>query len=465
MLNRTFGSVVQELMHAVSNDVSGLRARSQGRRVGAVCMRPFRYPAIALLASFLFASGSVFAEELTLAQVVRLALSRNERTQIAALSVASAEAGVTKARAAFLPTVTLAGNETLRPYTVEQGGRTTLRSNAAAGSLTVTQPLIAPAAFPLYASAKHTAQAAHFDEIDKRRQLCFDAARAFFAVVAQNRVLTAAQRRLERADANLNDMRARAEAQLVSTNDVTRAQIDRANAGQTVATAQGAQLQARVNLEYIVDSTVEDNLHPLDESLAPANIDIGQLTNQALAQRPDVASNREGVAAAYDFADEPGLRFAPTLNAAGQAKVADQAIAGDRYWDTTLTLNLTWQIYDAGVRGADATSRKAVADSAALQLRALQRHVGADVRSAVAALNAARASLQASLQAVESSKRSADETNVLYKQGLAKAIELVDANLSWFDAEVSLAGVQLAVRQAELDLRAALGLFPINGVK
>ena len=47
---------------------------------------------------------------------------------------------------------------------------------------------------------------------------------------------------------------------------------------------------------------------------------------------------------------------------------------------------------------------------------------------------------------------------------LAKAIELFNANQSRFDAEIALAAAQLALRQGELDLRAALGLFPVEGV-
>lgn len=402
---------------------------------------------------------------LTLAQVVRIALTRNERSRIAELSVRSAEAGVRRARAGFLPTITIGASETLRPWSEEQNGRQTVRSNAANAALTVAQPLLSASTFPAYSAAKHNAEAARWDAIDSRRQLSFDAARAFFGVIAAQRVLKAAERRLERADVSFNDTRSRAEAQLVSSNDVTRAQIERAKAVQSVVTARSSLATARVNLEYILDTEVAGELTAPAEKLAPESLDLVQLTNRAHAERPDIAAAREDVASTSASADEPGLRAVPTVNVAGQVRLADQDISGKRNYDTTVTLNLNWQLWDAGIRGADAISRRATADQAELQLKAMRRRVHADIRSAVSILQASRNSLTSAEQAVEAARRGADETNVLYKQGLAKAIELVDANLSRFDAEVGLAAAQLALRQAELDLRAALGQFPIEGVQ
>jgi outer membrane protein TolC len=412
----------------------------------------------------MLAPRSSRAEEMTLAQIVRLALARNERARIADAAVTSADAAVSRARAGFLPTLSLGATETLRPYTVEQNGRTVVRSNAASGSLTLSQPLVSITAFPIYASAKHNAEATRQDALNQKRQLTFDAARAFFGVVAQQRVLTAAQRRLEKAETSASDTRARAAAQLVSTNDATRALVERAAAVQSVANAEGALEQARVALAYVLDSPVESALHAPEESLTPFDIDPGRLSERALAQRPDVASANAAAAGALVLADEPGLRFVPTLNAQAQARLADQPIAGDRYVDTVLTLNLNWAIWDAGVRGADADSRKAAADSADLQYRALKRRVASDVKIALAELAAARASLTAAEDGVAAASQSAEETAVLYKQGLAKAIELFNANQSRFDAEISLAAAQLALRQGELDLRAAMGLFPVDGV-
>jgi outer membrane protein TolC len=419
---------------------------------------------IALTALAALVSRSSRADEMTLAQVVRLALSRNERARIADDAVASAEAGISRARAGFLPTVSLGASETLRPYTEVQNGRTVVRSNAASGALTLSQPLVAITAFPVYAAAKHSAEATRHDALNQKRQLTFDAARAFFGVVAQQRVLAAAKRRLEKADASANDTRARAAAQLVSTNDATRALVERAAAVQSVANAEGALEQARVTLGYILDTPIEGEVHTPEETLAPFDFDAARLSDRAVAQRPDVASANAASASAGALADEPGLRFIPTLNAQAQARVADQPTAGDRYVDTVLTLNLNWSIWDAGIRSADGDARRAAADIADQQVRALKRRVTADVKVALASLVAARASLTAAEEGVVAARQSADETAILYKQGLAKAIELFNANQSRFDAEISLAAAQLALRQGELDLRAALGLFPVEGV-
>jgi outer membrane protein TolC len=407
------------------------------------------------------------AEELSLEAVVKTALTRNERAEVADQSVVSADAAVSKARAAFLPSLNLSAGETLRPQQIEANGKVVLRDNAATASLTLSQSLFNATAFPLYAAAKHGYDAARFGRKDTRRQLAFDAARAFFAVVAQQRVLTAAKSRLDLANATLDDTRVRASSGLVSSNDVTRSEIERASADQSSINASNSLEAARLNLEYLIGSPTEirSELVSPARSLAPADLGLAGLVNVAIATRPDLAVLRASAASASALADEPNLRFVPTLGASAQARIADQPIAASRYLDTTLAITFNWAIWDGGVRSADSDSRNAARISAELQLRALARRVEIDVRIAVAELAAARNSLVAAEQGEDAARRSEEETSVLYKQGLAKAIELVNGNSTKFDAEVAVAAAELGVRQAELDLRAALGLFPLDGLQ
>lgn len=422
---------------------------------------------IGLLALALLGPRLARAEDLSLQEVIRLALARNERAQVARLTLVTADAAVVRARAAFLPSINLAASESLNPYpasTTRSGVTTTGECCSAAGSLTINQPLLNVSAWPLYSAAKHSREAVRYGEIDARRQLTFDAARAFFGVIAQQRVVAAAKGRLERAEVSLRDTRARGVAQLASSNDVTRATVERAAAAQTLVAAQLGLEQTRNNLEYLIDAPLPAELHGPEGHLEPSTLDVARLAAQALGQRPDLHAARESFLAAAKQAEEPWLRFVPTLGASASLRI-NQLGSPDRHWDTGLVLSLSWSIWDAGIRNADHASRQAAAETANYQVKALKRKVSTDVRNAVAALLAARATLAAAQEQVTAARKSAEETTVLYKQGLAKAIELVDATLSRFNAELTLAGAQLGLRQSELDLRAALGLFPLEGLK
>ena len=130
--------------------------------------------------------------------------------------------------------------------------------------------------------------------------------------------------------------------------------------------------------------------------------------------------------------------------------------------DETATLNLVWTIFDSGSRYADRRTRLAQAESQALDESLLRRSVETDVATAMASLKAARESLRFADEGVAAAVRNTDETEILYKQGLARALELTDANGRRFDAEVSRESAKLAMEQAYLDLRFALGLGPVD---
>src|SRR5262245_53948784 len=152
---------------------------------------------------------------LRLDQAIRLAETRNERAKIADLDIVVAEAGVSKAWVAFLPALVASGNNTLHAGTSPH--------DTAGAQLQLNQPLIQPSAFPLLSEAKHSLAAQEAQSADDRRQLAFDTAKAFFAVLLAEQVVQAAQRKLDTAKADLNDTEEQVRAQLVSTNDVTRA--------------------------------------------------------------------------------------------------------------------------------------------------------------------------------------------------------------------------------------------------
>lgn len=401
---------------------------------------------------------------LRIEDAVSLALARNERARIADLDVTVAAAGVDKARTAFFPTVNLGGTYTQKPDDVVAAGK---NSYSALASVTVAQPILNASAFPLYAEAKRLLESQVAQSTDDKRLLGYDAARAFFVALSADAVLAAANTRLDTAKANLADTHERVVGKYVSTNDETRATIDFANAVHEVENDKGTVRVAYIALAYTINAPVPASLERPSALLAAGRTTIPPadgLVRFALDRRPDLVAKRKTALAAHDFAVEPLFRMIPTLGVSGTFSLSsDETLPNHGFYNTEqVVIGLSWPIFDAGVRYADRRARVATASIADLSTSELARTVDEQVRAAVASLDAAQRALAAAEQARDAAAKSAEETSILYKQGLAKAIELVDANDQRFLADVSYVTAEYSVALAYLALRQAIGLDPIG---
>lgn len=408
-------------------------------------------------------------ERLDLENAVRLALTRNERAGSAAATREAAEARLDRARAFFFPDLTATGSYTRRAFettrTVDGQPFTIQSRNALAGNLTATMPIFDPRSIPLYRQALHEARAARFTAADDVRLLAFEAADAFLATTGSQQILTAAERRTEYATAARQDARVRFDAGLAGANDVSRADLELASAQRALADARAVASTALLELGFLLDTPVAPPLESpeqlLTDSAAPLPSD-SLLTDQARRRRPDLAAGREHVTATRLLAQEPLMRALPNFNFVATTRRTNERGLSGRATDWSLGVNAAWPLYDGGDRYAERAERRALSRVASLELRAGERRTATQVARARVALEQARAALDATTAAVGAAQRNATETMELYRQGLARALELADANVRLFEAEVGLAGERVAVGRAFLDLRAALGLDPLG---
>jgi outer membrane protein TolC len=415
----------------------------------------------ALLFCFtLWPQGARAEAPLDLEEAVKLALANNERALSAPLRVEAAQGQLERARSAFLPTLVAGATASLRP----PDGATN-RALSSNGTLTLSQPLLNPSAFPLYAQARHQLESERWGAAQDIRLVAFDTARAFLVVLTTERVFDAATRRLEHARADQQNAEARAAAQLASTNDVTRSLIETASAAREVAQARGNVTRAYLELGFLVGKPVTGPLAAPTRTTRAAErggLRTEEIIRSAEARRPDVLSAHERTEALRAGAEEPLYRLAPTVSASAQVRVTVAPLPTERLHDESAQLTLSWTLYDAGARYADRKTRRAQADSQALDERQLRRSIATDIGVAGASLRAARESYRIAEETVAASRQNSAETEVLYQQGLARAIELIDANARLYDAEVSQATAKLAMEQAYLELRLALGLGPLS---
>ncbi len=231
-----------------------------------------------------------------------------------------------------------------------------------------------------------------------------------------------------------------------------------------LARGRGDVERARLALSYLVGSDVDQPLvaPPALLEMAPPAQNPQALAKQAQSRRKDLAAAEKQTEAAEASADEPLMRWFPSLSLNAQYRATTDQLQGGRKDEIFGGVQATWLLWDGGERIADRDERVANANIADLQARALSRQITIDVRRALSEIELGKSEAQEARAAAEAAKKNSVESYVLYKQGLLPALSAADAALQLFQAEVELVRAQYGVATALLDLRAALGFDPFG---
>lgn len=395
-------------------------------------------------------------ESLSIEEAISLALSQNERAAIAAQERAAAEARVMRARSFFFPDLNASTSYTLR-------GGDDDPSNTRSSGLNVSQTLFDARAFPLYRSARLARESIRWATTDDLRNLAFDAAEAFLATLSQQKVVAAAERRRQFAATSLSDADVRAEAGLVSSNDVTRARLELSSAELSLTRARGGFEAARIELGNLLAIDPPDRLEEPTELLEVASAEIPADTealSAAIARRPDVLALRRSAESLREFAKEPSRRIIPSVGVNGSVRNLDEGDGSET--DNAASVSVNWNIFDGGERRADRVEREAQYEIARLATRAAERRVGDDYRAAIVDIATERDAREQAAAAADAARRNANEAAELYRQGLATSLELADANVRRFEAEVAESRALYELGLAFLNWRSVSGFDPFG---
>jgi outer membrane protein TolC len=432
--------------------------------------RRFAAASLGLILSF----GPLLAAQdrpLTLDEAVRLALERNERAQAAAEDINAANARVARARSFFLPTITSTATYQRRAYEVRRlVGETEVviqRLNGLGETLALNLTLFDARSLTGLSAVRAQRNADVAAASESRRQLAFEVSQAFLATLGTSQVQEASARRFTFAGQNLEAAKARFAAGLASVNDVTRAELEYATAEVGMTQVKGQVETSILQLGYLLDApeAVRDRLvvpEFLIEAASAEAANTEALVDEALARRLDIGSLRWQASSRRALAKVPLLGWIPSLSASGQYRMTNEASFNNRTWNWNIGATLNWTLFDGLARFADAREQKALARLADLDVQAATRRVDVEVRESLVSLENQRASLKQATAAHEVAKKNAAETTELYRQGLASALEVADANVSLFEAEVALVQERYGLGVAFLNLEAALGLDPFG---
>lgn len=430
---------------------------------------PFRHGfALLFLISFLPVKPAR-AEALSIEAAVAAAIANNERPQAASERANAAEARVQKARAFFFPTLGADATYTRRAFeTVRNDGGTSVvlqKRDALTARTSASQTILDMRAFPIFSQSKSDRDASVLEAAEVRRTVAFEVASAFLRTVGLGQVRQAAERRLELSRQNLADATARFEAQIASSNDVTRAELEMATAEREVTRGKNLEYEATLNLGFLTGTTVDSLARPdaflLDE-VPEKQASLGELENAALSRRLDLAARQKRIEALHFFAKEPMQRYYPAFTLTGEYKYNNEAGFAGRNTTWALGVNAVWTFFDGLARHADERERLSQARAAQLERDQKVRSLEVEIKAALTAIEDARAAIRQSTVAQAAAKKNAAETTELYRNGLSTAFAVADSAQSLFEAEVTLVSERLNLALAVLSLRSALGFDPFG---
>ena len=394
---------------------------------------------------------------LTLADAERLAVASNPRFQVSRLDAAAAHQVTEEQKSNLRPNVV----GSITGVGADSGSRLAAGAlsnpaiyNRLASGLNATQLLTDfGRTRNLATSADLRAQASDQSTLDTRAQILIAVDRAYFALLRAGAVLKVARETVNTRQLVADQVTALAASNLRSTLDVSFANVNLGQAKLLLSSAENevhsgeADLSAALGLPNTLPTALPNTLpsgFTLDETPLPDSLadQAEPLVEEAIRQRPDLASLRLQQSAAERFLTAEKDLSLPTIALAGSAGFApagDLQVPG-RFGAIGLNVNIP--IFNGGLFRARRTEAELRAQSVTQSLLDLQNRVTRDVRVAWLAARTAFERLNLTAQVLAQARLALDLSQQRYNLGLGSIIELTQAQLNVTSAEIDSAAAK-----------------------
>jgi outer membrane protein TolC len=294
------------------------------------------------------------------------------------------------------------------------------------------------------------------EDIELQRQLIALAVKeAYTNMLFAQRLIRVQQQAVSRAELNLRSARGFFEVGTRPKSDVARAEVDVANARVDLIRARNAERLARVALntamgiDVDMPTQVQDNL-----VYEPFSLDRAQARAEALRQRPEYRQAKLRVDAAEASERQAFRNFFPDLTGSGTYGGTRAELA--EVW--TLTLSLSWSLYDGGGRIARYREAKANLEAARARVRATELDISQGLEQAQISVEEAQERIQAAQAAVASAQENFRLAQGRFDAGVGTILELTDAQLALTQAQNTETQALADYRIARYRLDRARGL-------
>lgn len=327
------------------------------------------------------------------------------------------------------------------------------------GQLQIQVPLFSARALPALQNAYAAVDLTRLGVQQARAAVVYGVARTYFQVVATTKIVDIARRQVESAARHRDLAQQRVDAGVLTPLALQRAELDLARAGQQARAALGGLKLAKGALASLL-GVVED----FDVTVPPAvpAVEEGQLPEglieRARATRPDLRLQKEMLAVADRARSDAWGRLAPmvALTAAGRGTTNVQGLVSQPFTGT-IGVAASVPIFDGGLTMGYIDEANARIRQELLKLQQLEALIEQEVRGTVDDITLKLEAKDTADRVAALARATKENTDRLFEAGVATSLDVTDASLGAFSAEVDAERARFELESARLGLAYALG--------
>jgi outer membrane protein TolC len=409
-------------------------------------------------------AGRANADEpsiMTLEQAISTAVAQSDDLAVVRAALDRADAVKSRAISALIPNLSGQASYTLNDEEVRGGTSVIVPQHNTAGTMSVSMTLFDGRAIPGLLAAHNRLQAAIANLDDARTELRFSVADAYINVLAVEALNAVAARSVEARRAQVVAAKARLDSQAGLAMDVYRAQ-----AALFRAQRERLNTEAQVGAMRDVLATLLGLTPPLQKKLVAPTLkhvpspDEADAKAVALSSRRDLEGQALVVAAAEQMELATWLSFLPSVELRGNMIMGRETFVNPDGVQLQLTLQLTWLLYDGGVRCAQLKEDAALIREAQANRRMRERQIVTSVRQVLRTIRLADATVDSTQAEEQASREAVAGVTAAFKVGQATGLEVLEAQVALEQAQVEFVRARLETLRARFQLIRVLGERP-----
>jgi outer membrane protein TolC len=411
------------------------------------------------------------AEPWTLERAIQHALTNSPEARIAEQRIASAQASLRQAQAAFSPQVQLQSSylRTDNPMLVF-GSILNQRSFSPTLNFNDVPDLDnadfrGVATVPLYAGGRNAAgrdvaragaQAARHNREAVQNALAYEVAKSYFTVLKARQFIGATEAGVQAFETNRVNATKRLNAGTLLKADLLDVEVRLAQAREDLVRARNASAYANRALRNLLGIETGD-FEVADKATTPPVPDSSDFS-----KRPELASSRQREQAAEAEVRRASSGYKPRVSAFGSMEYDYGTRTGGDGSSYTAGVLLQWDLWDGLLTRAKGQEARANLATTREEDRKLRLALDLELEQARIALREATERLVVTDKAIAQAAESAALTRARFEQGLAIPTQIIDSETALISARVRRAEAQADHNIAIAAVRKALGMSQIE---